>query len=167
MKLLSHSEPNPLLFLQTWFRKPAGVSPIHHTLLVSSQRTEECVWPGCRNHQPPLAQEQLLRDPKEAGASRRSSSNGKTCKVIPLAPFPSACPLAYFCFSSSSRPHLNENFILQSEQRPFLWAVRYPTQELYAPCSAQDPLVSKWLNFPHWNLDKKCWKSCWNNQRHL
>lgn len=104
MKLLSHSEPNPLLFLQTWFRKPAGVSPIHHTLLVSSQRTEECVWPGCRNHQPPLAQEQLLRDPKEAGASRRSSSNGKTCKVIPPAPFPSACPLAYFCFSSSSRP---------------------------------------------------------------
>lgn len=46
MQLLGYSEPNPLLFLQIWFRQPAGALPICRTLLASSQRSEAHAWPG-------------------------------------------------------------------------------------------------------------------------
>ena len=49
MQLLGYSEPNPLLFLQIWFQQPAGALPMHHTLLASAQRSDNCVWPGCRS----------------------------------------------------------------------------------------------------------------------
>lgn len=49
VQLLGCSEPNSLLFLQIWFRQPTGALPIHLMLLASSQRSEDCMWPGCRN----------------------------------------------------------------------------------------------------------------------
>ena len=146
MQLLGYSEPNPLLFLQIWFQQPAGALPIRHTLLAPSQRSEDCVWPGHRNLR-------LWHGNSSWGTLKRQVHLGGAAPTTSWAkrfPLHFTLRLALWrIFGSTQAVDLSVLLILHGEQRPFLWAVHYPTQELYAPCKAQDSLLSKWRNFPH------------------
>lgn len=81
---------------------------------------------------PCLAREQLLGDPKEAGAAQLPEKPGKE---VPLAPSPPAWPLEYLCFRWSSAPRL----IFHGEQKPLLWALHPQKKEIYAPFHGSGP----------------------------
>lgn len=87
---------------------------------------------------PSLAREQLSRDPGEVGASQGSSSSHKLGKQFLLL------RLALWRISGSAQAlDLSVCLILHGEQRPFLQALHYPTQELMLLARLGTPC---WLN---------------------
>lgn len=84
-----------------------------------------------------LAREQLLGDPKEAGAAQLPEKLGKE---VPLAPSPSAWPLEYLCFCWSSAPRL----IFHGEQKPLLWALHPQNKRFMLLFTAWGPPLRKY-----------------------
>lgn len=129
-------------------RSGFGSQLVHcHTLLASSQRSKDCVWPGCRDLQ-------LWHGNSSWGTLKRQVHLGGAAPTASWANWSLlhlALRLALWLFFGSAQAlDLSVHLIFHGEQKPSLWAVHYPTQELYAPCKAQNPLLSQWLNFPRY-----------------
>lgn len=120
-----------------WFQQPAGPLPTCHTLLVSSQRTKDCGWSGCRNvhlWHGNSSWRTLEKQVHPIGAAQ-ATSWAKQFLLLHLALWP--------ILGSTQALDLWVCLILHGEQRPFLQALHYPTQELMLLARLGTP---SWLN---------------------